>query len=140
LATLFQVIVTAHYIFNNWKVINDLFAWSRFFSRYLEQERVFDSIIPPSGFLAGYRITITGFPVVQAILVPLGIVMAAASVAYLALQEAKEATTHAVDHSTEPKEYHHQPHNGSPPSTNYIPSNGYTPSSGYNQPYNGLTH
>lgn len=83
LSTLFQLVVAVHYVMHNWTVINSFLAWTKFIDAYPKRATVFQSIVPPDGFLEGYRITANGFPVAKAVLVPFGIVVACAALSWL---------------------------------------------------------
>jgi hypothetical protein len=62
-------------------VISDFKAWADWVALYPETIS-FVNIVPPDGFLAGYRVTSRGFPVVQAVIEPLGIVLAGFGVVF----------------------------------------------------------
>ena len=83
LSALLQAVVSLHFVLHNNGVITDIDAWYDFIAQYPRQASVFDAIVPPEGFLAGYRVTVDGFPVVWAVLWPLGVVAACAALTAL---------------------------------------------------------
>lgn len=85
LTTLFRLVIVVHYVFHNWKVVTDTTAWANWARSYLFAESV-----SPDGFLEGYRTTVHGFPVVQAVLEPLGVVLTCAAVIFLMRAENKK--------------------------------------------------
>lgn len=56
--------------------------WDAFVASYTSLNIV-QSIIIPDGFLRGYRTTVNGFPVVQAVLEFLGVILACAAIVHL---------------------------------------------------------
>ena len=80
----------AHFVYWNWAVVTDFEPWGRFFLSYPETTSVRDEIVPPDGFLQGYRITADGFPIAQAVIEPFGVVLAIAGVVLAATVEMRE--------------------------------------------------
>ncbi|KAK4211622.1 hypothetical protein QBC37DRAFT_389539 [Rhypophila decipiens] len=93
LSTLFALVVSAHFVHHNFGVITEAGNWFDFILSYGETEPDYYGLtdyIPPEGFLTGYRTTVDGFPVVQAVLWPLGVVLACIAAVSLVRAEAKE--------------------------------------------------
>ena len=90
LSTILDLVVSAHYVAWNWRVIRSLTQWASFIATY-ESTDVLQPIVAPDGFLPAYRVAVDGFPVVRAVLEPLGIVLACACAVYVARAEAKRA-------------------------------------------------
>ncbi|RPA77592.1 hypothetical protein BJ508DRAFT_417020 [Ascobolus immersus RN42] len=83
---LFNAIVSTHYGLHNWKVLNSTWEWWGYFTRYIAASQAATS--DASGvFLEGYRRTPEGFQIIQAVLQPLGVVLALGAVTYLARRE-----------------------------------------------------
>src|SRR5687767_14254627 len=82
LSTLFRVIVVTQFVLWNWSIVTDVDQWEKFIDSYPPNELP-DPIVPPDSFLQGYRQTVDGFPVVQAVIEPLGVVFAAAALVVL---------------------------------------------------------
>ena len=91
LSTLFMLIVTAYFVFWNFGVVTDTAQWYAFIFGYDQEEDGFGfpDYIPPDGFLPKYRFTVDGYPVVQAVIQPLGIVVACAAAVYSGWAERK---------------------------------------------------
>ncbi|KAF2187522.1 hypothetical protein K469DRAFT_685985 [Zopfia rhizophila CBS 207.26] len=75
LSTMFRVVVATHFVLWNWKVVTDILRWFTWIDTYPTLGPT-QRITALDGFLVGYRMTVDGFPVVQAVLEPLGIVLA----------------------------------------------------------------
>lgn len=75
LTSLFRVIVATHYVLWNWSIVSDFTRWLVWADTFEFDDNM---IIQGGGggFLEGYRTTVTGFPVVQAVFEPLGVVLA----------------------------------------------------------------
>lgn len=96
ISTFFTLIVTAHFVFWNFGVITDSAQWFAFIFDYDQEEDpagFFPDYIPPDGFLPKYRVTADGFPVVQAVIQPLGVVVACASDVWSDRAERKKSPT-----------------------------------------------
>lgn len=89
LTTLFDLVVSAHYVLWNWSVVTSFSQWDSFVAGYEATSALFDYIAPP-GFLPAYRVTVDGFPVVRAVLEPFGIVLACAAIVVLVRAEARD--------------------------------------------------
>jgi hypothetical protein len=99
LTTLFQLIVTAAFVYPNWKVVTD-------YSRWEEWDEVNALNEPFDGFLNGYRETVNGFSVVQAVFEPLGLIVACAALLYFAVIEKQEILAQGAGiTSTQSKEF-----------------------------------
>lgn len=63
---------------HNWEVVNTLKQWQDWIETYPEGDLldVFATYSPPKDFLKGYRLLVTGFPIVQAVIEQIGIVVA----------------------------------------------------------------
>jgi hypothetical protein len=66
-------------VFHNWSVVTDVSRWIKWFDMYIMDDFP-DHIKPTLGFLEGYRTTVSGFPIAQALLEPFGVVVACAMV------------------------------------------------------------
>ncbi|KAF2871935.1 hypothetical protein BDV95DRAFT_570954 [Massariosphaeria phaeospora] len=81
LSTLFRVIIATHYVLWNWSIFNDFSRWVDWIDTYTYDENLIP-ITVGTGFVEGYRTTVNGFPIVEALLQPLGIVLACAAMAH----------------------------------------------------------
>ncbi|KAF2746612.1 hypothetical protein M011DRAFT_74361 [Sporormia fimetaria CBS 119925] len=80
LTTLFRVVVSTHYILHNWNKVQDVNYWYNTLElTAFDWETGFDFSKWPQTFVEGYRFTPNGFPIVQAVLEPLGIVISIAA-------------------------------------------------------------
>jgi hypothetical protein len=66
-------------VLNNWNVVADENRWLDWIVLFDYDDASYTYSSPGDIFLEGYRSTVTGFPVVQALFEPLGIVLAAAA-------------------------------------------------------------
>ncbi|CAI4213240.1 unnamed protein product [Parascedosporium putredinis] len=87
--SVFRTIVSTHFILHNWSVITDLGKWNAFIAQYSNLDFL-KKIIIPEGFLKGYRTTVNGFPVVQAVLEFLGVIIACTAITYLLVLRRRE--------------------------------------------------
>jgi len=98
LSTLFTLIVTAHFVSWNFGVVTDPAQWFAFIFEYEREEDGFGipDYLPPDGFLPKYRVAVDGFLLVQAIIQPLGIVVACAAAVYSGRAEGEHSPTKDV--------------------------------------------
>ncbi len=87
LATLFQLIVTAAFILPNWKVITSGRQWRQ----WSDENEDTPSGEVLAGFLNDYRTTVNGFPVIQAVILPLGLIIACIAMVMYVGNQGKEA-------------------------------------------------
>lgn len=87
--SVFRTIVSTHFILHNWPVITDQSKWIAFIAQYPNIDFL-KKIIIPEGFLKGYRTTVNGFPVVQAVLEFLGVIIACTAITYLLVLRRRE--------------------------------------------------
>lgn len=79
LTSLFRVIIVTHYVLHNWNIVADFRRWVTWIDEFtFDAEGVF-ILSGAEGFLEGYRTTVQGFPIIQALFEPLGIVLACAA-------------------------------------------------------------
>ncbi|KAF2105923.1 hypothetical protein BDV96DRAFT_655197 [Lophiotrema nucula] len=78
--TLFRVIISTHYVLPNWKAVTTPEQWMDWInSKDVEEDQFgFENYSGGNLFLRGWRMTVDGFPIAQALLEPLGIVIACA--------------------------------------------------------------
>lgn len=126
LSTLFQLVVSVHYVLHNWKVISSVKAWSDFIASYPRRPSVLTPIVPPAGFLEGYRVTGNGFPVVKAVLIPFGIVVACVACTWLNKGRHKEVVV--VHHEEQKNE---QVYNQGYQQQTFVPAYHQNPNQGY---------
>lgn len=92
LATVFQLIVTAAFVLPNWAVVTSEREWRLWLETGANEDAEVGQLM--TGFLPGYRKTINGFPVVQAVILPLGVVIACVAMFFF-----KQAENKAVEHA-----------------------------------------
>jgi hypothetical protein len=92
LATLFQLIITAAFILPNWRVITSGGQWRQWSDE--NEDTASGDVL--EGFLNNYRTTVNGFPVVQAVILPFGIIVACIAMTFYARSE-REAEHHVRD-------------------------------------------
>jgi hypothetical protein len=90
---LFGLIVSAAFIYPNWKVVTDFDRWNEW---DLANSQLEAGDGPMEGFLRGYRTTVNGFPIAQAIIETLGLVVACAAIVLLLIARRKETRTGVV--------------------------------------------
>ncbi|KAF2004459.1 hypothetical protein P154DRAFT_519329, partial [Amniculicola lignicola CBS 123094] len=98
LSTLFRVVVATAFVLPNWRVVSNTDKWVEWIVEYFPNYDPLNwtpDVVPqiPEKFLEGYRLTANGFPIAQALLEPLGIVLAAAAVVYVAVVRERRANT-----------------------------------------------
>ena len=87
LTTLFRLIVVAHFVYWNWMMMTSFEQWGRFFLEYPGRDGPLDDVVPPDGFLPGYRTTAMGFPIIQAFFEPFGVILAITGVVLVGMAE-----------------------------------------------------
>lgn len=92
LATLFDVVVSGHYMLHNWNTITNGWQWRNFLLDYPSTEMISGTGDVPDIWLADYRVTPRGFPVAAAFLEPFGVVIAAAALVLLLRARARETS------------------------------------------------
>ncbi|KAM7187790.1 hypothetical protein V8F20_010847 [Naviculisporaceae sp. PSN 640] len=93
LSTMFALIVTGYFVYPNMVTITTVAEWFSFIWAYEESEPDYYGLtdyIPPANFLPSYRATVNGFPVVQALLWPLGIAVACLAAVVLVSRDVKD--------------------------------------------------
>lgn len=90
LSTIFAIVVDTHFVLWNWAVITNIQHWADWIETYPSLD-FSHSILAPDGFLEGYRITADGFPVVQALFEPLGVVAACTAIVNILLSRRRDA-------------------------------------------------
>lgn len=92
LNSLFTAIVATHYVLWNWNVVSDFSRFINWSDTFTYEKTVygFDSIVGGGdGFVEGWRVAVDGFPIIQAVFEPLGIVLACVGVVWWLRRKAK---------------------------------------------------
>ena len=85
--------MSAAFVYPNWKVVTDFSRWVDWDEANPGREA---GDAPMVGFLRGYRTTVNGFPIAQAVIEMLGIVVSCAAVVLLLSARNKETSARGL--------------------------------------------